>query len=232
MIAAIATTTDASAIARLNQDLGVAIPLLRQMETVIATALNLLPPSGAIAGIYTLVDATRGVWTAPANMAPVAVTAPSVRLNDQQQGALNVPVNGKAINTIRDFVGRGTLVWGARTLDANNNEYRYIPVRRTLIYVEQSIKGGLNPFTFEPNNANTWTAVIALVSNFLLGLWQQGGLQGATPKDAFAVKCGLGATMTAQDILEGNMMVDVMMAMVRPAEFIVLRIQQKMQGVA
>ena len=145
MIAAIATTTDASAIAQLNQDLGVAIPLLRQMETVIATALNLLPPSGAIAGIYTLVDATRGVWTAPANMAPVAVTAPSVRLNDQQQGGLNVPVNGKAINAIRDFVGRGTLVWGARTLDANSNDYRYIPVRRTLIYVEQSIKGGARP---------------------------------------------------------------------------------------
>ena len=142
MIAAIATTTDASAIARLNQDLANAIPLLRQMETVIATALNLLPPSGAIAGIYTFVDATRGVWTAPANMTPVAVTAPSVRLNDQQQGGLNVPVNGKAINAIRDFVGRGTLVWGARTLDANSNEYRYIPVRRTLIYVEQSIKGG------------------------------------------------------------------------------------------
>ena len=192
----------------------------------------MLPPSGAIAGIYTFVDATRGVWTAPANMMPVAVTAPSVRLNDQQQGGLNVPVNGKAINIIRDFVGRGTLVWGARTLDANSNDYRYIPVRRTLIYVEQSIKGGLKPFTFEPNNANTWTAVIALVSNFLLGLWQQGCLQGATPKDAFAVRCGFGATMTGQDILEGNMMVDVMMAVVRPAEFIVLRIQQKMQGVA
>ena len=85
---------------------------------------------------------TRGVWTAPANVTPVAVTAPSVRLNNQQQDALNVPVNGKAINAIRDFVGRGTLVWGARTLDANSNEYRYIPVRRTLIYVEQSIKGG------------------------------------------------------------------------------------------
>jgi len=229
LIAAIVTTTEASAIARLNQDLGVAIPLLRQMETVIATALNLLPPSGAIAGIYALVDATRGVWTAPANMAPVAVTAPSIRLNDQQQRALNGPVNGKAINAVRDFVGRGTLVWGARTLDANNNEYRYVPVRRTLIYVEQSIKGGLMPFTFEPNDANTWTAVIAVVTNFLFGLWQPGGLQGATPKDAFAVKCGLGSTMTAQDILEGNMMVDVMMAMVRPAEFIVLRIQQKME---
>ena len=142
MIAAIATTTDASAIVRLNQDLANAIPLLRQMETSLPLLQNLLPPSGAIAGIYTFVDATRGVWTAPANMMPVAVTAPSVRLNDQQQGGLNVPVNGKAINAIRDFVGRGTLVWGARTLDANNNEYRYIPVRRTLIYVEQSIKGG------------------------------------------------------------------------------------------
>ena len=142
LIAAIATTTDASAIVRLNEDLADVIPLLRQMETVVATAQNLLPPSGAIAGIYTFVDATRGVWTAPANMMPVAVTAPSVRLDDQQQGGLNAPVNGKAINAIRDFVGRGTLVWGARTLDANNNDYRYVPVRRTLIYVEQSIKGG------------------------------------------------------------------------------------------
>ena len=230
MIAAIPSTTDASAIAQLNQGLANAIPLLRQMETVVATALNLLPPSGAMAGLYAFTDSTRGVWNAPANVTPVAVTAPSVRLNNQQQDALNAPVNGKAINAIRYFAGRGTLVWGARTLDANSNEYRYIPVRRTLIYVEQSSKRALAPFVFSPNDSNTWVAVTAMVSSFLTKLWQQGGLIGDRPNDAFAVQCGLGSTMTAEDILEGTMIVQVMLAMVRPAEFIVLQFKQKMDG--
>lgn len=232
MIAAIATTTDAGGIAQLNQGLASSIPLLRQMETVVATAMNLLPPSGAMAGIYAFTDSTRGVWNAPASVAPVAVMAPSVRLTDQQQGPLNVPLNGKAINVIRYFPGRGTLVWGARTLDGNSNEYRYIPVRRTLVYIETSIKAALVQFTFAPNDNNTWVAVTGMVSNFLTTLWQQGGLMGDRANDAFAVRCGLGSTMTAADVLDGTLIVNVMMAMVRPAEFVVLTFRQKVQGAA
>src|SRR5262249_20252903 len=149
-----------------------------------------------------------------------------------QQGPLNVPLNGKAINVIRDFAGRGPVVWGARTLDANSNEWHYINVRRTLIYVETSIKLALAQFAFSPNEATTWTTAIAMISNFLTGLWQQGGLAGTKPNDAFAVQCGLGSTMTANDILDGTMIVNVLLAIVRPAEFIVLTIRQKVAGAA
>jgi phage tail sheath protein FI len=231
-VAAIATTTGPSAITQLNQNLVNAVALLQQMENIIAFRLNQLPPSGAMAGVYTLVDSSRGVWKAPANVTPVAVTAPGVHLNDQQQGPLNVPLNGKAINVIRDFAGRGTLVWGARTLDGNSNDYRYIPVRRTVIYVETSIKAALNQFVFAPNDGKTWVAATAIVSGFLQNLWSQGGLMGDKASDAFTVQCGLGSTMTGMDILQGYMIVQVTLAMIRPAEFIELTFKQKMEGIA
>jgi len=230
VIAAIPTTQDASAAAQLNKNLVAAIPLFAQMQARVAAHMNRLPPSGAMAGIYTLIDGTRGVWKAPANVAVSSVASPSVKLTDAQQESLNIPLNGKAVNGIRDFVGRGTLVWGARTLDANSLDWRYIGMRRTLIYVEQSIKMGLAAYTFEPNEATTWVTVTAMVSNFLTGVWKQGGLMGAKPEDAFSVRCGLGSTMTANDIVDGTMIVNVMMAMIRPAEFTVLVIKQKMQG--
>jgi len=230
LIAAIATTTDAHAIAQLNQDLANAIPLLRQMETVVAAALNLLPPSGAIAGIYAITDATRGVWNAPANVVVQSVVSSSVKLSDQQQGPLNAPVNGKAINVIRDFVGRGPVVWGARTLDGNSLDYRYIQVRRTLIYIETSIKTALAQFVFAANDGKTWVAATAMVSAFLQNLWSQGGLMGDKASDAFTVQCGLGSTMTGTDILDGYMIVQVTLQMIRPAEFIELTFKQKMEG--
>ncbi|MEJ0077919.1 MAG: phage tail sheath C-terminal domain-containing protein [Alphaproteobacteria bacterium] len=230
MIAAIATTTGAGPIARLNQNLVNAVSLLQQMENIIATKMNLLPPSGAMAGVYTLVDSSRGVWNAPANVTPIAVVSASGPISAEQQEPLNVPLNGKAVNVIRDFVGRGPVVWGARTLDGNSSDWRYINVRRTFIYIEQSIKLALQALVFEPNVATTWVAVTAMASSFLRELWQQGGLTGTTPQEAFSVQCGLGRTMTANDILEGNLIVQVTMAMIRPAEFIVLVLKQKMQG--
>lgn len=232
MIAGIATTMDGSAIARLNQDLANAIPLLRQMAALIAAAMNLLPPSGAMAGIYALTDETRGVWNAPANLMLGSVVSPTVKLNDQQLGPLNVPLNGKAINVVRQFIGRGPVVWGARTLDGNSNDYRYIQVRRTIIYIEQSIEAALNQFTFAANDGETWVAVTSMVSNFLQGLWSQGGLMGDKADEAFTVQCGLGSTMTPMDILEGYMIVQVALQMVRPAEYIELTFKQKMEGVA
>jgi phage tail sheath protein FI len=214
----------------LNLKLSDAIPAYQAWQDALLRKLNVLPPSGGMAGIFTASDATRGVWNAPANMAMSAVTSCAVNLNDAQQGALNTPLDGKAIDVIRDFVNRGTVVWGARTLDGNSNDWRYIQVRRTIVYIEQSIKGALQPFTFAPNDAQTWVAVTAMISNFLQNVWTQGGLMGDKASDAYTVRCGLGSTMTGQDILNGTMLVQVTLQMVRPAEFIELIFKQEMQG--
>ena len=222
--------TDAAAVATLNQNLTNALPVLKEMEQTVAKMIGVLPASGAAAGLYALNDQTRGVWNAPANYSLTSVIAPTVNLNDAQQGDINVPLDGKAINAIRSFPGRGSVVWGARTLDGNSNDWRYIQVRRTLIYVEQSIKNGLDQYVFAANDGNTWVRAVASTSNFLTGLWTQGGLMGATASDAFSVECGLGSTMTAQEILEGYMIVQVVLQMIRPAEFIELTFQQKMEG--
>ena len=226
-----AKTGDMTAVTRLNQNLVNAIPLLKQMENILAVKMALMPTSAAMAGVYTFTDGTRGVWNAPANVALSSVIAPNVQLNNEQQSALNMPLDGKAINVIRQFVGRGPVVWGARTLDGNSLDWRYIQVRRTLVYVETSIEAALQPFVFAANDGKTWVAVTSMVSNFLQGLWSQGGLMGAKPDEAFTVSCGLGSTMTALDILDGYMIVQVTLQMIRPAEFIELTFKQKMQGV-
>ena len=146
------------------------------------------------------------------------------------QGGLNVdPVTGMSINAIRSFPGRGpAIVWGARTLAGNDNEWRYISVRRFFFMVEQSIKDALEPFVFETNDVNTWTKVTAMISTYLTELWRQGALMGTTTKDAFVVQVGLGITMTQQDVLDGRMIVLIQLAVVRPAEFIVLQFEQLM----
>ncbi|EGX99949.1 cytoplasmic fibril protein [Nitrospirillum viridazoti Y2] len=221
----------ASQVSSTNQALLSTLPLLGTIEGIVAQKLNVTPPSGIMAGIWTQNDTNRGVWNAPANMALVGVTAPTVLLNDAQQGDYNVPLNGNAINILRAFVNRGTVVWGARTLDGNSNDYRYIQVRRTLIYIEQSIKIALQQFVFAANDGQTWITVTAMISNFLTGLWSQGGLLGDKASDAFSVQCGLGSTMTAQDILNGYMIVSVTLQMVHPAEFIELTFTQKMQDI-
>lgn len=189
-----------------------------------------LPPSGAVAGIYAATDANRGVWKAPANVSLAGVIEPVVKLDNARQDSLNVDAtSGKSINAIRAFMGKGTLVWGARTLAGNDNEWRYVPVRRFFNMVEESIKKSTYWAVFEPNDANTWVKVRGMIENYLIQKWREGALAGATPKDAFFVRCGLGVTMTAQDILEGRMNVEIGMAAVRPAEFIILKFSHKMQ---
>jgi phage tail sheath protein FI len=196
----------------------------------IVTALSLLPPSGAIAGVYTSVDNSRGVWKAPANVSLNSVAAPSADFNRNMTDSLNVDAaTGKSINAIRSFPGIGTLVFGGRTLDGNSQDWRYINVRRTLIMMEQSIKLALRAYVFEPNDDSTWITVKSMISNFLTNLWKQGALAGTKPEDAFQVMCGLNVTMTAQDILDGYMRVSVLVAVVHPAEFIVLTFQQELQ---
>lgn len=202
-----------------------------QVKAVLGTFRIEMPPSSALAGIYAAVDRTRGVWKAPANVSLRYVSAPTVKISNDDQRDLNVDVTaGKSINAIRAFSGKGILVWGARTLAGNDNEWRYISVRRFYNMVEESVKKASEPFVFEPNDANTWTKVKAMIENFLTILWRQGAMMGATPEQAFFVKIGLGETMTTQDVLEGRMIIEIGMAAVRPAEFIILRFSHKMQN--
>jgi phage tail sheath protein FI len=203
--------------------------LYHQIKSTIAAMPIVLPPGTAMAGVYCTVDTTRGVWKAPANVSLRLVRRPSIALDDAGQENLNVSTTGKSINAIRAFSGKGILVWGARTLAGNDNEWRYVSVRRFFNMVEESARKASEPFVFEPNDANTWIKVRAMIENFLILQWRAGALAGAKPEHAFYVKVGLGQTMTALDILEGRMIVEIGMAVVRPAEFIVLRFSHKMQ---
>ena len=189
----------------------------------------MLPPSGGIAGVITVKDNEVGPWQAPANTSIVGAANLPIKLSSSQQENLNVDaVSGKSINAIRFFNGLGILIWGARTLDGNSLYWRYLPVRRTVTFLEQSCKLAAQTYVFEPNDKNTWEGVIAMISSFLNGIWKEGGLQGASAADAFSVECGLGSTMTPEDLLQGFMKVNVKVAVVHPAEFIVLTFEQEM----
>jgi phage tail sheath protein FI len=223
-------SADPSTRVALGRKLAAQIPLLPKIFTMMAARRGTLPPSAAIAGVYTQNDLRFAVWKAPANVGLVEVTMPTLPINDAMLPDLDLPTDGLSVNPIRYFAGRGTVVWGARTLDGNSSDWRYVPVRRALIYIEQSVRAALAGLAFEPNAQPTWVAVTAMADNFLQGLWRQGGLFGDTPSDAFWVRCGLNSTMTPQDVLDGRLNVEIGLAPVRPAEFIVLRIGQQMQG--
>ncbi|WP_343690605.1 phage tail sheath C-terminal domain-containing protein [Chitinophaga sp.] len=213
-----------------HQSLIAASPTYVAIMNELRAHLNELPPSGAIAGLYTMVDNSRGVWKSPANVSVNMVNAPSVNISHDEQQSLNVDVMaGKSINVIRPFPGIGTLVWGGRTLDGNSQDWCYINVRRTLIMIEQSLKLATRAYVFEPNDATTWVTVKSMINNFLNNLWKQGALAGSAPELAYDVQIGLGTTMTPNDILDGKMLITVKVAIVRPAEFIVITFQQQMQ---
>ncbi|MES2775265.1 MAG: phage tail sheath C-terminal domain-containing protein [Bacteroidota bacterium] len=201
-------------------------------ETIMKHVLNqcnLLPPSGALAGVITLTDSQVGVWQAPANISITGAASLPINISDSQQAGLNVDaVSGKSINAIRFFNGQGILVWGARTLDGNSLDWKYLPVKRTIIFLEQSCRLAVSGYTFQPNDQNTWEAVKAMISSFLNSVWKQGGLVGSTPEAAFSVDCGLGTTMVAEDVLNGFMNVTVKVAVTHPAEYIVITFQQQM----
>jgi hypothetical protein len=204
--------------------------LYNQVRDLLGRSRVLLPPSAAVAGIYASVDRDRGVWKAPANVSVAGVIGPVRKITDADQEDLNVDVTaGKSINAIRDFTGKGTLVWGARTLAGNDNEWRYVPVRRLFLTIEESTKKASAFAVFEPNDATTWLKVKGMIESYLYGLWEQGALAGAKPEAAYYVHVGLGRTMTAQDVLEGRLKVEIGIAAVRPAEFIVIRFMHKLQ---
>jgi uncharacterized protein len=230
LIVALPNTAPTSTSVKLNTLEATNNALYNRIKAEIGLLPVKLPPSSAIAGVYARVDNDRGVWKAPANVGLNYVIKPTKKITNEQQDGLNVDtVAGKSINAIRNFTGKGTIVWGSRTLAGNDNEWRYVPVRRFFNMAEESIKKATEQFVFEPNDANTWIRVRAMIENFLILQWRAGALTGAKPEQAFYVRVGLGQTMTAEDILNGYMIIEIGMAVVRPAEFIVLQFSHKMQ---
>ncbi len=201
--------------------------LYNSVMASILSEMNVMPPSSAMAGAYAMVDESVNIAKSPANLSLGSVISPCVNINSDDQEDMNMPLSGKAVNAIRSFTGKGTLVWGARTLDGNSQDWRYINVRRTMTFLEQSIKSAAEAFVFEPNNSSTWTSLRATVNSFLNTQWLGGVLEGSSPSEAYAVDVGLGTTMTANDVLDGLLKMTVKVALVRPAEFIVITFEQK-----
>lgn len=203
--------------------------LYYQIKKAIESVNVILPPSSIMAGIYSKTDATKGVWKAPANIGLNYVVAPTEKMSDKEQETLNVHETGKSVNAIRTFTGKGTLVWGSRTFDSNSNEWRYVSVRRLFDMVEKSLQNATQKFVYDPNEANTWVRVKGMIENYLNQLWLSGALAGNTPEQAYYVSIGLNETMTEEDINAGIMNIEIGMAAVRPAEFIIVNFSHKLQ---
>jgi hypothetical protein len=205
-------------------------------EPLIPDALDSNAPrqiaaSGIMAGIYAATDRERGVWEAPAGVAAsmTGVLGVAVKLNDAEQGLIN-PLG---LNALRVFPTYGTVPWGARTLqgaDALASDWKYVPVRRLALYIEESLVRGLAWTVFEPNGEQLWASIRLRAESFLVGLWRQGALFGATSDDAFFVKCD-STTTTAADIEAGILNVIIGFAAARPAEFLILRLQLQTEAV-
>lgn len=185
-----------------------------------------IPPSGIMAGIYARCDNERGVHKAPANEVIRGCTSLSVTYNEAEQGKLNP----KGVNLIRAIPGSGIRVWGARTITSDSS-WKYINVRRLFIYMEESIRANTNWAVFEPNDDVLWSRVQGTITMFLTTLWRNGALAGATPDEAFFVNIGK-STMTQDDIMNGRLICVIGAAPVRPAEFVIFRITQKMEDAA
>lgn len=180
----------------------------------------LVPPGGHVAGIYVRTDIEKGVHTAPSNQIVNGVVDLELTMKSHQQDSLIQ----QGINCIRKFEGRGIRVWGARTL-SSDPEWKYVNVRRLMIYLEQSIKKGTAWVTFEPNNAVTWVKVKAQTENFLTQTWEGGMLMGTSAKEAFFVHCDQ-TTMSQNDLDNGRLNILIGLAVTKPAEFMILRITQ------
>lgn len=201
----------------------VANPLARPGSTN-GNRMLTVPPSGHMAGVWARNDDTRGVWKAPANEVIRGALDLEFKVTKGEQDLLN-PIG---INCIRPFGVGGIRVWGGRTL-SSDPEWRYVNVRRLFNYIEESILEGTQWVVFEPNDMSLWQRVKRTVHSFLLGLWRQGALFGATPEQAFYVKCDE-ETNPPESIEEGKLVVEVGVAPVRPAEFVIFRISQWQGG--
>lgn len=183
-----------------------------------------LPPSGSMAGIYARTDNSRGVHKAPANEVVRNCTGLSIKYNEAEQGKLNP----KGINLIRNIPGQGIRVWGARTCSSDGN-WKYVNVRRLFIFLEESIKANTNWAVFEPNDEMLWSRLEGTIRVFLTTQWRNGALAGSTADEAFYINIGK-STMTEDDILNGRLICVIGVAPVRPAEFVIFRITQKMES--
>jgi phage tail sheath protein FI len=181
-------------------------------------------PSGHVMGIYARTDTTRGVWKAPANEVVRGILQFESAITKGEQDILN-PIN---VNAFRDFrtANRGLRLWGGRTLSSDAS-WKYVSVRRLFLFIEQSIERGLQFAVFEPNNETLWATVKQSISNFLIGIWRDGGLEGVSEEEAFFVNVGYNVTMTQTDIDNGRLIVEVGVAAAKPAEFVIIRIGQK-----
>lgn len=185
---------------------------------------KLVPPGGHIAGIYARSDRENGVHKAPAGEEIHGATALEFQITDGEQGILNP----KSINCIRFFPSKGKMVWGARTMTLDPL-WKYVNVRRLLIFLEESIEEGMKWVAFESNDERLWARVRKTVTQFLVGVWERGALMGATPEEAFYVKCDR-TTMTQEDIDKGKIVVVIGVAPVKPAEFVIMSIAQTSGG--
>jgi phage tail sheath protein FI len=201
-------------------------PRLRLPNPLRDNQLETFVPSGAIAGLIARTDATRGVWKAPAGIdaSLSGVRELSYRLTDGENGRLN-PLGLNCLRTITPF---GHISWGGRTLagdDRNASEWKYIPVRRTALFIEESLYRGLHWVVFEPNGEALWQQIRLNVGTFMQGLFRQDAFQGTTPREAFLVKCDR-ETNPQNLIDQGIVTVYVGFAPLKPAEFVIIQIQQ------
>ena len=188
--------------------------------------LETFAPCGAIAGLYARTDATRGVWKAPAGLdaALTGIDRLEVPLTDDENGVLN-PLG---VNCLRSFPGLGRVIWGARTMrgtDQLGDEYKYVPVRRLALFLEESLFRGTQWVVFEPNDEPLWAQIRLNIGAFMQQLFRQGAFQGTSPRDAYFVKCDR-ETTTQDDIDRGIVNIAVGFAPLKPAEFVVISIQQ------
>jgi hypothetical protein len=189
-------------------------------------SILMVAPSGFAAGMWAKIDGRRGVWKAPAGVETSLLGVAGIQfpVEDGEQDSLN-PLG---INCLRKMPGFGPVIWGTRTLATKADpEWRYVPIRRTAIMIEQSIYNGIQWAVFEPNNHNLWASLRANIGSFMDGLFRAGAFQGEKANDAYFVRCGLGNTMTQGDIDRGQVIVIVGFAPLKPAEFVIVRIQQK-----
>ena len=185
-----------------------------------------LAPCGAVAGVFARTDAQRGVWKAPAGLdaGVVGVAALAVKLTDGDSGDLNQ----LGVNALRTFPVGGSVIWGSRTLegaDQRASEWKYIPVRRTALFIEESLFRGTTWVVFEPNDEPLWAQIRLNVGAFMQTLFRQGAFQGRSPRDAYFVRCDKDTT-TQDDVNRGIVNVLVGFAPLKPAEFVVVTIQQ------
>jgi phage tail sheath protein FI len=200
-------------------------PWIEVMDPLTNQAM-VVPPSGHVAGVWARTDGTRGVHKAPANEVVLGANGLAFQVTHEEQGGLNT--NG--INCIRAFSGRGIRIWGARTL-SSDPEWRYLNVRRLFNYISESIIEGTQWAVFEPNDSRLWTRLRISSANFLTRVWRDGALFGATPEQAFFVKCD--EETNPPDVVEaGQVVVEIGIAPVKPAEFVVFRISQFTAGAA